>query len=128
MTPEDEIERIIRESISSDFAWLPKVYYITTFPEILIKRLPSCFMITISDEHNENEEVIRRCEKLAISLRASKILIENRILDKYRKIILTLSDYNDETIPIYYKDCIFAFKQDLISENCENCIINVEVI
>lgn len=117
-----EIESIIRNSISHEIGRLSNSYTLKSFPEILLMRIKSCYTLTILNEHRNNKEVLRRYEKLAISLRASKVSIENRILDKYRNIII-IGSVKNKVIPVYYKNCVFTDSFGFVSENCENCIV-----
>lgn len=119
MTPADEIEYIIKEIAVNDGI---KSYKITSFPEICFEKYKFYYIVEISEDYWENNDINKRFKELRNELRTREITFENKILDTDRNILFE-GDNLSASVPIFYKDCIFTSPYDGIGEYCENCII-----
>lgn len=125
MTPADEIEGLIRASIDAMID--SSTYYndsIETFPEIYMMKLQHHYTIGFRKAiYHENARIVHKFKELGKALAARKILIENQTIYSNFRIELTAKHTSLDTIPIYYKDCVFTEPKTVIGENCENCIV-----
>lgn len=122
MTPEDEIENIIQETVMNDFCGVLESYPMTTFPETHIIKISACYILRIDKHCYQNEEVIKRYKEVRNHLYNRKIIVKNKILDKQRDISMGgISEF--AVVPIYYEDCIFTNSNLSLGLYCENCII-----
>lgn len=122
MTPAEEIEYIIRESITHDFDGISKSYKITSFPETHLMKFSSCYKISIMKNYYQNAAIIKKYEEVRNIVNNRKIIIKNKIIDKDRGISMG-GVFKPAMVPIYYKDCVFTDHNVFLAENCENCIV-----
>ena len=122
MTPADEMEQIIKEIAVYDKIDDVKSYTIKTFPEICFLKYTFCYRVEILEDHRQSDDVIKRYEELRDELRTRKITFENKVFDT-DNIILFDGNHSTTTVPIYYKDCVFASPGIYLDSNFENCII-----
>lgn len=121
MTPEDEIECLIHQSIDGTIDITAKSQELTAFPNVYIRKLSSFYEIGIGTNkvYPKNSGFNKSYEELIAKLESRKITIKNKTI--FRSINI-MSTYNYKIIPIYYKDCIFTDRLDSMTINCENCI------
>lgn len=120
MTPEDEIEYIIKEiAVNADML---SCYIIKSFPEIYINKFVSHYSLRILKDYRENYAIIRRSENVINSVISRKITIENKVIDRDRGIVIRGND-SSKYIQTYYKNCIFTDNSVVYGKHFENCII-----